>query len=167
MSEFSAHTRQEDSVRMPDAEAPPRPLRDRKADALSRLADDGDLWLATAGTDRIPCVVPLSFWWDGDTIYFATLGRNPTSLNIDGGGPARVILGHTRDVVLIDGRALRLSHEEADQLCADKYAVKTGWDPRDSKGYVFFRFSFERVESWRELNEHADRVLMSDGTWTV
>lgn len=146
---------------------PPRPLSVRKSDALARLAKDKDLWISTASRDGVPCMVPLSFFWDGTAIYFSTASKNPTSTNIADNGRARVILGNTRDVVLFDGTAAKLTRAEADAECADEYAVKCGWDPRKSTGYLFFRFTPEHAESWRELNEHADRFLMDNGTWVV
>ena len=146
---------------------PPRPPSVRKSDALSRLAKDKDLWIATASDEGVPCMVPLSFLWNGTSIYFATASKNPTSTNIAANGRARLILGNTRDVVLFDGSASGLSRAEADTECAEGYAAKCGWDPRESRGYLFFRFAPEHAESWRELNEHADRFLMNDGAWLV
>jgi hypothetical protein len=145
----------------------PRPLAQRKTDSLARLENDKDLWIATGDTTGAPCMVPLSFWWDGYMLYVATAGKNPTSLNIQASGLARVVLGHTRDVTLIDVRARKISNEEATDKCADAYTQKCGWDPRNSKGYFFFELVPVRVEAWRELNEHVPREIMTAGVWTA
>ncbi|MGW2081920.1 hypothetical protein ACWCOW_34230 [Streptomyces sp. NPDC001939] len=48
---------------------------------------------------------------------------------------------------------------------AKAYSVRCGWDPRESKGYRFFRTDPGSIECWRELNEHADRQVLRDGRW--
>ena len=110
-------------------------------------------------------MVPLSFWWDGAALYVATAERNPTSRNIRATGVAVVGLGHTRDVVHLTTRASHVLDAEATDAVAGAFAAKCDWDPRED-GYPFFRLAPERIESWRELDEHADRRLMEDGHWT-
>ena len=51
---------------------------------------------------RHPPPLPLSFDWDGHTLLLATEADSPTGRNL-AGGHARIGLGHTRDVVMIDG----------------------------------------------------------------
>jgi nitroimidazol reductase NimA-like FMN-containing flavoprotein (pyridoxamine 5'-phosphate oxidase superfamily) len=142
-----------------------RPLAERKSDAFRRLREDKDMWVATSSSEGNPCMVPLSFFWNGEVLYFATITTNPTARNIAQNGVARVVLGHTRDVVLIDGKATPLSREQTPDEIADAYAAKCGWDPRTTKSYGFFEVRPVRVESWRELNEHGDRELMREGHW--
>lgn len=144
-----------------------RPLEQRKSDAFRRLREDKDMWAATGDREGNPCMVPVSFFWNGEVLYFATITTNPTARNIVQNGVVRVILGHTRDVVLIDGKARPLSREETPDEIAEAYAAKCGWDPRSTKSYGFFEVRPVRVESWRELNEHGDRQLMRDGQWLV
>ena len=45
--------------------APPRDRPQRLIDALARLESDLDVWVATAGSDGTPYLVPLSLDWDG------------------------------------------------------------------------------------------------------
>ncbi|ONI87078.1 hypothetical protein ALI144C_10265 [Actinosynnema sp. ALI-1.44] len=146
---------------------PPRPLKQRKTDALGRLETDKDLWIASGAAGGMATLVPLSFWWDGNRLFVATVRSNPTARNVDESATARVVLGHTRDVVLIDVDVVRLSSAEATERCAAQYAKKCGWDPLESSGYAFFQLTPSWIESWRELNEHADRKIMADGKWLV
>ncbi|MFF4019874.1 pyridoxamine 5'-phosphate oxidase family protein [Streptomyces sp. NPDC001843] len=148
------------------AEAP-RPLQKRKEDALTRLTSDKDLWVASADGEGTPTLVPLSFWWNGDSIFVATVRSNPTGRNIVATGRVKAVLGHTRDVVLIEASAVHVKDGELPAEYGDAYNEKCGWDPRESPSYSFYRFDPQRIESWRELNEHADRELMRDGAWLV
>jgi hypothetical protein len=134
---------------------------------LHRLKHDKDLWAASADFKGIPCLVPLSFWWNGKYLFVATAEKNATARNIVDTGHVRVALGPTRDVVLIDASASLLGRDEFLAEYGDAYVAKCGWDPRESKKYRFFRLEPRRVECWREWNEHADREVMRDGQWLV
>jgi nitroimidazol reductase NimA-like FMN-containing flavoprotein (pyridoxamine 5'-phosphate oxidase superfamily) len=87
----------------------PREAAQRIRDTLGRLDQDTDLWLATANGGE-PWLVPLSFHWTGTALLMVTLRRSRTYRNIAAGGGARVTVGCTRDVVMLDGRW----HAEAD-----------------------------------------------------
>ena len=82
--------------------APARTTAQRVADTLHRLEHDVDAWVATASPEGEPCMVPLSFLWDGATLLFSTAPGNPTARNLAANGRARVGVGPTRDVVLIE-----------------------------------------------------------------
>lgn len=86
---------------------PARSREQRKQDTLDRLRQDEDAWVATASPDGVPTLVPLSFLWQDDTgtLVMATRRTNPTAVNVTPGGPIRITLGPTRDVVLIEGEA--------------------------------------------------------------
>src|SRR4051812_10472907 len=87
---------------MADA-AGPRSREQRRRDVEQRLANDVDLWVASASEHGTPYLVPLSFDWDGEALVLATLAASPTGRNLSVGKTARLALGHTRDVVMIDG----------------------------------------------------------------
>lgn len=144
----------------------PQPARNReqrKADALGRLAEDANAWLATAGPDG-PWLVPLDFHWDGSTLLFA-LGQNgPTSTNIRMNSRVRIALGHTLDVVIIDGTATVLGLDEVSSDRLDAYRAKLDNNPR-SWAAVFIMATPERICAWREENEQVDRVIMRSGKW--
>jgi hypothetical protein len=144
---------------------PPRPFDVRKRDTLARLADDADLWLASAATGGAPYLVPLSFLWDGAAITVATPEESQTARNLRSAGRARLALGLTRDVVLIDGTAEAFTLETVPDALADAYAARC-WDARkEPERQAYFRITPRRIQAWREVNELAGRLLMRDGRW--
>ncbi len=145
---------------------PARTPKQRKIDTLYRLEYDKDLWIASSNSFGEPYLVPLSFWWNGKSLFVSTVLKNPTAQNILSTGKVRVALGHTRDVIIIGASSRVLESDEIEE-CADAFTKKCGWDPRSSKGYRFFQLDLFRIEVWREENEHADRLLMKDGEWLV
>ncbi|MBT2488982.1 pyridoxamine 5'-phosphate oxidase family protein [Streptomyces sp. ISL-96] len=147
---------------------PARSREQRKQDVLERLAKDDDLWVATASADGEPCLVPLSFVWDRETLLMCTRRTNPTARNLTPAGQVRVTLGHTRDVVLIEGTAEPVEGTDLAPESADAFAAKlNGWDPRNRKPWVYLRITPRAVKAWREENELAERELMRDGDWLV
>ncbi|MDC0773649.1 pyridoxamine 5'-phosphate oxidase family protein [Streptomyces sp. HD] len=149
---------------------PARPAEQRKQDTLHRLEHDQDAWVATAEVDGgVPYLVPLSFLWNGSTLLLATPTHSPTGRNLRMTGRARIAIGPTRDVVMIEGTVdtfvapAQLPPEEA-----DRFAAKTGFDPRRlTTPYLYFRVRPDRVQAWREADELAGRELMRDGKWLV
>ncbi|MFE2289979.1 pyridoxamine 5'-phosphate oxidase family protein [Streptomyces sp. NPDC059452] len=144
---------------------PPRSPEQRLRDTLSRLRDDRDAWVATASPDGTPCLVPLSFLWDGETLLMATRATNPTAVNVTPTGPIRVTLGTTRDVVLIEGDAETVKGADLPSADGDAFAAKFAWDPRKRSPWVYLRITPHTVRAWREVNELADRDLMLSGIW--
>ncbi|MEV0174296.1 pyridoxamine 5'-phosphate oxidase family protein [Streptomyces sp. NPDC050803] len=151
------------------AAQPARPAKQRKLDTLHRLEHDEDVWVATAGPDgAAPYLVPLSFRWDGDTLLLATPAASPTGRNLKETGTARLGIGPTRDVVMIEGSAEAFTPAELSEGEADRFAAKTGFDPRElSTPYLYFRVRPQRIQAWREANELSGRELMRDGVWLV
>ncbi len=148
----------------------PRPLAQRKADALAKLtAPTADVWVATASADGDPHLVPLSLAWDGDRIILATERRSATAQNLARSGRARLALGPERDVVMFDAVLVSLIDVgEAPAVLAGSFAAQADWDPRDApEGYVYIVLAPERIQAWREANEIPGRTLMRDGTWLV
>jgi hypothetical protein len=144
----------------------PRTKAQRKADTLAKLnATEADAWVASASDDG-PYLVPLSLAWLDERVVLALSGSSRTARNIVAGGAARIGLGHTRDVVMIDAVLERpVPVGEAGAL-ADGYAAQADWDPRDSGGdYVYLVLRPDRIQAWREANEIAGRLLMRAGTW--
>src|SRR6478735_2350804 len=107
----------------------------RRRDTEHRLEHDVDLWVATAAPDGVPYLVPLSFDWDGAALWLATSATSATGRNL-ARGSARLGLGETRDVTMIDGTVEVLATVPQPQ--GDRFAARTGFDPRDS-AYPFFR----------------------------
>ncbi|MFE7132605.1 pyridoxamine 5'-phosphate oxidase family protein [Streptomyces sp. NPDC057638] len=151
----------------PTVPSGPRGPRQRKDNTLERLVRDDHVWVATAdATTGEPCLVPLSFWWDGRTVWLATRDTTPTGRNLRAPGRARLAFGHSRDVVLVHGSARRVPREELPATVGDAFAAKRGWDPRqDHPSYVFFQITPEVVRAWRTGSEMAGQTLMTGGQW--
>ncbi|MEU2485562.1 pyridoxamine 5'-phosphate oxidase family protein [Streptomyces sp. NPDC012617] len=146
---------------------PARGPEQRKQDVLDHLERDEDLWVSTASADGVPCLVPLSFVLDRHTLLLATRRTNPTAVNVTPTGQVRVTLGHTRDVVLIEGTAEVVEGSDLPAESGDAFAEKLGWDPRGRPAWVYLRITPHAVKAWREVNELAGRGLMVAGTWLV
>lgn len=148
---------------------PARTPEQRKQDTLIRLEQDIDAWVATADPESgTPYLVPLSFLWDGVTLLMATQSSSPTSRNLQATGKARLGIGPTRDLVLVEGTVLALEAAELKEEVGDAFAARTGFDPRQlTSSYLYFRIHPQRIQAWREANEIEGRELMSGGHWVV
>ncbi|HWJ09538.1 MAG TPA: pyridoxamine 5'-phosphate oxidase family protein [Nocardioides sp.] len=141
----------------------------RKADALARLATPAiDTWVATASAAGVPHLVPLSLAWVEERVVLAVEASSVTARNLTASGTARLAVGPTRDVVMIDAvlaDAVVSSGVGADDALGAAYAAQADWDPRHDVGYLFLVLRPVRVQAWREANELAGRTLMLDGRW--
>ena len=146
--------------------ADPRSRAQRRRDTEHRLAHDVDLWVATASAESAPYMVPLSFDWDGEALLMATPAGSPTARNLDATRAVRLGLGHTRDVVLVEGVVEVLDIDALPRDRGDRFAAHAGFDPRtQDTPYCWFRVTPRRILAWREVNELPDRELMRDGHW--
>jgi hypothetical protein len=147
--------------------APPRDLHQRRTDAFARLETDIDVWVATADADGQPYLVPLSLDWDGTRIVVCAGRDSRTIVNLLRSKAARLGIGPTRDVVMLDVVVDEtFAADEVPPLLADRYAQRAGWDPRRAPGqYVYVCLRPRRVQAWREANEIPGRTLMRDGDW--
>ena len=146
----------------------PRTRAQRKADVLRKLsAEPADTWVATSNGDG-PYLVPLTMAWFADRIVLATARHSPTARNLVANGKARLALGGSRDVVMIDATLERtIPVAQADPV-GEAYAAQNDWDPRTAGDtYVFLTLLPVRIQAWRELNEIADRTLMRDSVWLI
>lgn len=147
---------------------PPRPRAVRRADVLAKLsAPVADVWVATAAGD-LPYLVPLTLAWFQDRIVLATDSGSATARNLLASGRARLALGRTRDVVMIEAAldtVLAASAADGAEVGA-AYASQNDWDPRVAgPEYVFLLLRPLRIQAWREQNELRDRTVMRDGVW--
>src|SRR3954451_11544505 len=145
--------------------APPRSPEQRKKDTLHLLDHQVDAWVATADSTGTPYLVPLSYLWDGETFLMSTTAGNPTARNLAANGRVRMTVGPTRDVVLIEGSATVI--DEIPDDIGDAFAAKTGFDPRKTRNYPYFRIRPALIQAWREANEIPGRDLMVAGEWQV
>jgi hypothetical protein len=140
----------------------------RKADTLAMLATPAvDVWVATASTEGAPHLVPLSLAWAEDRVVVAVPASSVTARNLSASGEARLAVGPTRDVVMIDAVLDKSVAVGDDHALDEAYAGQADWDPRRSTGYVFFVLRPVRVQAWREADEIAGRTLMRAGSWLV
>ncbi|KQX65128.1 pyridoxamine 5'-phosphate oxidase family protein [Streptomyces sp. Root1310] len=144
----------------------PRSHAQRRHDTEHRLTHDVDVWVASASADGAPYLVPLSFDWDGEALLAATPTNSPTGRNLAASRVVRLALGRTRDVTMIDGEVDVLELDALPRERGDRFAERTGFDPRASAtSYRWFRIVPRRIQAWREENELSDRELMRDGRW--
>ena len=145
---------------------PARSRTQRRADLLARLERDADVWVPSANEHGDVHLVPLSFSWDGERLTIASSERSISARNLIRAGWARVGLGPTRDVAVIEGPLDVVPVADADPALAEAYARQAGYDPREAGGsWVYLRLRPTRIQAWREENELADRLLMADGAW--
>jgi Pyridoxamine 5'-phosphate oxidase len=130
---------------------------------LDRLVD---CWVATSDPDSgAPQLVPLSFVWDGETVLLSTSASSPTGRALVATGGVRLAFGATRDVVMVDGDIDVIDAADLSRGEGDRFALRTGFDPRSLRTYLYFRVRPTRIQAWREENELAARDLMRDGVW--
>jgi hypothetical protein len=152
------------------AAAPPRSFQLRKADALAILsAPRADAWVATASGAGAAHLVPLSIGWDGERVVLVTPSASTTAGNLSSSALARLALGGTRDVVMIDAEVVG-SHPlaGAPPAALAVFAEQSGWNPADepdADAYQLFVLRPVRLQAWREANEIAGRTLLRDATW--
>jgi hypothetical protein len=131
------------------------------------------VWVATgsvseAGAAR-PFLVPVSLAWIDERVVVAVEAESRTARNLTAHPVARLGLGPTRDVVIIDAvLEAAIDLDGAPPAIAGGYAAQADWDPRDAGGhYLYLVLRPERIQAWREANELADRTLMRGGAWVV
>ena len=102
---------------------------------------------------------------DGATLTLATPRASRTGRNLMRAGWARVALGPTRDVVIVEGPVETIPIG-TDVALEDAHAAATGFDPRTlAQEYVYLRLTPRTIQAWREANELEGRELMRDGRW--
>jgi Pyridoxamine 5'-phosphate oxidase len=145
--------------------APARSRSQRRHDTLTKLRGDVDLWVASADEAGAAYLVPLSFYWDEETVTIATPRTSRTARNLMRAAWARVALGPTRDVVIIEGTVEAIPIG-SDAGLEEAHARATGFDPRElTDEYIYLRITPHNVQAWREANELEDRQLMRGGVW--
>jgi hypothetical protein len=148
--------------------APPRDPATRRADALALLATPAiDVWVATASGAGEAHLVPLSLAWVGERAVIAAEASSVTARSLLASGRARLAVGPTRDVVMIDAVLDRSVDVAEDDELWSAYTAQADWDPREGSGYLFLVLRPLRLQAWRESNEIPGRTLMRDGTWVV
>jgi hypothetical protein len=150
---------------MSEAPPPRRSKSQRRADALARLRGDVDLWVASASETGAAHLVPLSYYWDESTLTMALPRASRTCVNLVRAGWARVALGHTRDVLILEG-PVEVIPIGRDRTLEDSHAKAAGFDPRTlAEEHIYLRITPREIQAWRESNELDGRYLMRKGRW--
>jgi hypothetical protein len=143
-----------------------RSTAQRKSDALEKLNKDQDIWVATADDRGFAHLVPLSLCWHDGVVVVAVEAGSRTARNASASGQARLALGPTRDVVMIDAQASVIARQDAGPAFIGSYRERTGWEPGSDGGdWVYLLLKPTRIQVWREVDEISGRTVMSDGTW--
>ena len=110
----------------------------RKADTLKMLTTPAiDVWVATAASPGVPYLVPLSLAWVDGKVLIALEASSLTARNLASSAQARLAVGPTRDVVIIDALLEKTVDVAADEALGAAYVAQADWDPRGLTGYVF------------------------------
>ncbi|MGW2635807.1 pyridoxamine 5'-phosphate oxidase family protein [Streptomyces sp. NPDC001348] len=146
----------------------PRDPGRRRHDVLEKLRGRADVWVATSGADGVPCLVPLWFVWDGAALWLSTRITSATGRNLRDTGRARLALGDTQDVVLIDAAVKTFATRDVPAAAADAFAQRWGWDPReDHPSYTYFQALPRAIQAWNGAHELKGRHVMRDGEWAA
>lgn len=139
----------------------------RQVDTLAVLQRQGSGWLATADTDATPHVIAVAALWTGDALVVTTRDGTPTARNLDAGGRARLILGTTDDVIMIDTTVSATQPSiGADPALVAAFVAATGWDPaEEGPDWRYFTLLPTRIQAYRGYGELGGHVLMQDGLW--
>lgn len=150
--------------------AAPRSASQRKADTLALLRTavlDG--WVASAGLVEGAVrahLVPLSLAWIDEHVVISLDADSITARNIVAHRSARLGIGETRDVVMIDATVDEVVPVAgAPRELGDRFAAQADWDPRTAGGYIYIVLRPQRIQAWRNVDEDAGRTIMRDGTW--
>ncbi|TDC15167.1 hypothetical protein E1265_27155 [Streptomyces sp. 8K308] len=142
----------------------PRSLPQRRAAALQRLDTNVHLWLSTASDGHGAHLIPVAYVWDGGRLTMATFVQSRTMANLKANPHARVAIGTTSDVVMIDGLVEFVEVADIDTDSAERFA-RVSHDPRAMPGFRYLRMAPTRIQVWNGFNEYAGRTVMANGTW--
>ena len=112
-----------------------RTPKKRKADALLKLeAVESNVWVGSASPTGDVHLVPVTHTWNGSQVVLATGPRSRTVSNMTANPKARLDLGETRDVVMIDAILIEVvPASDAPVALAEGYAAQAGWDARTDR----------------------------------
>lgn len=144
----------------------PRSLAERRRAARDRLESGHQLWLATGSDGRGAHLIPVAYVWDGSALTTATFASSRTVSNLRAHPRARVALGDTADVVMIDTDTSLINVPDLGTDLAERYA-KVSTDPRSHPEgrFVYLRLRPRRIQVWNGLHEFVGRMVMSGGRW--
>ncbi|HUD11288.1 MAG TPA: pyridoxamine 5'-phosphate oxidase family protein [Candidatus Saccharimonadia bacterium] len=142
-----------------------RTAKERQDDTLYKLLHERDVWVATADASGRAHLVPFSLVWDGEHIIAATEILSRTIKNIRVSGQARLAIGDTRDVVIIEVQIKIMPLESASTEMGDLFLKRTGWHPRDAQREAYLLMTPIIIQAWKNEEELHGRTIMKDGIW--
>ena len=144
-----------------------RSVSQRRSDVLRRLEADANVWIATASSDGLPHLVPLSLAWDGERVLVATPADTPTARNAATTGRLRASLDSADDVVIIDADAEVVDFATAPADLVECYVGRVGWNPADEPGdWALLIASPRTIRAWNSVGEITGRTIMRNGEWS-
>jgi hypothetical protein len=107
--------------------------------------------------------------WNGTLVVLATGPKSRTVSNVVASQRARLALGETRDVVMVDTVLVEpIRASEAPAPLAEGDAAQAGWDPRtDAANYVYLVLEPVRIQVSLEGEDPAGRTVVRNGEWVV
>lgn len=143
-----------------------RPTAQRCRQARARLETEANVWLATASSEGIPHLVPLSLAWIDGQIVVATPVDTPTVDNVVANGRARASLDSADDVVIIDADVVVHPYDDVEAALTGRYVDRVGWDPKTNPGtWCLLVLTPRRGQAWNGPGEIAGRTIIRDGRW--
>jgi Pyridoxamine 5'-phosphate oxidase len=145
-----------------------RSLTQRREAALKLLQDNTNLWLATGSDGHGAHLIPVAYVWDGTRLTMATFAHSRTTANLRAYPHARVAIGPTDHLTMIDGDVSLVDPADMDSDIADRYA-RISFDPRTwpptMPPLVYLRLVPTRVQAWNGFHEFTGRTVMAQGRW--
>lgn len=144
-----------------------RSAEQRIRDVLELFDTQEDAWVASASADGKAHLVPLSFYWTGAVFIMALPGNSVTARNLRRAGWARIAIGPTRDVAIVEGPVEMPAPLDDDPIW-DAHAESCGFDARQPAGfYSLISLTPDQIQTWRNPDELQDRQVMRAGSWVA
>jgi len=137
----------------------------RSIHARELLATVRDAWIDSTSANGEPYLIPLTYQWDGTSMFFSTPEKSRTGRDFRRNPTTRASLPSTRDVVILDG-SIRF-HDPAQIVSRiDAFVAQHEWDPRlEPNRFASFTFTPGQVQAWAIASELPTLVVMRDGVW--
>ena len=143
-----------------------RDTTERIADVQRRFETEVNAWVTSASATGDTWIIPLTFYWDGTHLVLATPTNSRTARDLRRAGIARLALGQTNDVILVEGEVTTVARDAIAPATADAHALRAGFDARTAPGdYGYLLVRPQTIRTWRGPTELADRVVMRNGRW--
>jgi hypothetical protein len=142
-----------------------RSTAQRVSDTLALFDREVDAWIASASESGKAHLIPLSYHWTGDEFLMALPERSVTARNLARSNWARIAIGPTRDVAIVEGE-VKTVRPPLDDPRWEEHAVGSGFDARVEKNvYTLLVLTPKMIQAWRTSEELSGREIMRDGQW--